>query len=156
MTVSRAFANVLTDDIATSRDFYVELLGLAVAFDSDWFVNLTSGALDIESGHGEPAAELGIWRRDHELVPEGFRQRPGGVMLTFVVDDVDAVHAAARQRGVTIVTEPRNQFYGQRRLLLADPNGTLIDVSSPITMSEEFTAGFVQDGGTVRQEPDTS
>jgi catechol 2,3-dioxygenase-like lactoylglutathione lyase family enzyme len=71
MVISRAFANILTDDVAGTRDFYVDLLGSNVAFDSDWFVNLTTGSLDPEQGHGSPAAELGIWHRDHELIPAG-------------------------------------------------------------------------------------
>jgi catechol 2,3-dioxygenase-like lactoylglutathione lyase family enzyme len=151
MVISRAFANVLTDDVAGTRDFYVELLGLRVAFDSDWFVNLTTGGLDPEEGHGTPAGELGIWRRDHELIPEGYRSTPAGTVLSFVVDDVDAVHADAAQRGLTIVAAPRNLFYGQRQLLLSDPNGALVDISTPSQPSEEFTASLVRDGDTIRQ-----
>lgn len=152
MIVSRSFANVLTDDVAATRDFYVGLLGLAVAFDSDWFVNLTSGALNLEDGHGTPAGELGIWRRDHELIPERFRQAPAGTVLSFVVDDVDAVYAEAQRRQLPIVAKPRNLFYGQRQLLLTDPNGALVDVSTPVGMSDEFAATLVQDGETIRQQ----
>ena len=35
--------------------------------------------------------ELGFIRRDHELVPEPFRQLPQGMYLTIVVDEVDTV-----------------------------------------------------------------
>lgn len=143
MNVSRAFPNILADDVQATRDFYVRLLGFKVAFDSDWFVSLAST--------GSPAYELGIWRRDHELVPESFRRPPAGTILTFVVDDVDAVYAAAVERGLAVVAEPRDLFYGQRQLLLTDPSGTLIDISTPGTMSEEFAAQLVQDGDTVRQ-----
>lgn len=149
MTVTRAFANVLTDDIGATRDFYVDLLGLTVAFDSDWFVNLTSGRVDPETG--APTCELGIWRRSHELIPAEFRQLPNGVIVSFIVDDVDAVHAEAEQRQLSIVAAPRNLFYGQRQMLLTDPNGTLVDVSTPTAPSEKFTASLVQDGDTIRQ-----
>lgn len=147
MTVSRSFANVLTDDVPGTRDFYVRLLGLTVAFDSDWFVNLTA-----PSQEGPPACELGIWRRDHELIPEQFRQAPAGTVLSFVVDDVDAVYDDARQRELPIVAEPRNLFYGQRQLLLTDPNGALVDISTPVGVSDEFAATLVQDGDTIRQQ----
>lgn len=150
MTVTRAFANVLTEDVAATRDFYATLLGLAIAFDSDWFVSLTSGRSDTEDG--TPTCEMGIWRRDHELIPAGFRRPPGGMVLSFVVDDVDAVYAQAQRSGLPIVAAPRNVFYGQRQLLLTDPNGALVDVSTPIAMSEEFTASLVQDGDTIRQQ----
>lgn len=153
MALSRAFANVLTDDVAATRDFYVDLLGFRVAFDSDWFVNLTTAGLDVESGHGSPTGELGIWRRDHELIPTEFQRSPAGVVLSFVVDDVDAVHADAVERGLPVVAPPRDLFYGQRQLLLRDPNGALVDVSTPTELSEEFTTTLVQDGDTIRQRP---
>lgn len=150
MAVSRAFVNVLTDDLAATRDFYVDLLGLKVAFDSDWFVNLTS-EVDTGAGAAGPAGEMGIWRRDHELIPEQFRQVPAGVVVSFVVDDVDAVHDHARSRGMPIVAPPRNLFYGQRQLLVTDPNGALVDVSTPTEPSAEFTASLLQEDNTIRQ-----
>lgn len=150
MVVSRAFANVLTDDVAGTRDFYVGLFGLTVAFDSDWFVNLTSNSPNAEGS--TPTSELGIWRRDHELIPAGFRNTPSGTVLSFVVDDVDAVHAEAQHQGLSIVAEPRDLFYGQRQLLLTDPNGALVDVSTPTEPTAEFTASLIQDGDTIRQK----
>ena len=147
MSISRAFPNILTDDLAATRDFYVDLLGFTVAFDSDWFVNLT-----MADSH---AGEIGIWRRGHSLIPSEWQQAPAGMVLTFVVDDVDAVHADAVQRGLSIVRAPRNLFYGRRQMLLADPNGALVDISTPVGMSEEFAATLVQDGGTFRQQHST-
>jgi catechol 2,3-dioxygenase-like lactoylglutathione lyase family enzyme len=38
--ISRTFANILSDRLDETRDFYCELLGFALRFDSDWFVNL--------------------------------------------------------------------------------------------------------------------
>src|SRR5699024_10828190 len=85
MVVSRAFANVLTDDPAATRDFYVSLLGLRVAFDSDWFVNLTANNPNTEGT--VPTSELGIWRRDHELIPAEIRDLPTGTVSSFIVED---------------------------------------------------------------------
>ena len=51
--------------------------------------------------------------------------------LTFVVDNVDDIHARAVVRGLPIVQPPRDEFYGQRRFLTRDPDGTLVDISSP-------------------------
>lgn len=72
-------------------------------------------------------------------------------MLSFVVDDVDAVYADAQHRQLPIVAEPRNLFYGQRQLLLTDPNGALVDISTPIGINDEFAATLVQEGDTIRQ-----
>ena len=144
--ISRTFPNILTDDVAGTRDFYVDLLGLHVGFDSDWFVNLNDA-------HA-PTCEIGIWRRDHELIPAEFRHAPAGTVISFVVDDVDAVHEDAVARGLSIVAPPRNLFYGQRQMLLTDPNGMLVDISTPNEMAPEFAARLVEDNGTYRERRD--
>jgi len=121
--MARTFPNICSDRLAASRDFYTALFRWSVAFDSDWYVQLADG----EGGD----AVLGIMRRDHELVPPSFRELPRGAFLTVVVDDADVAHRRALEQGAAIVEPPRDLFYGQRRLLLTDPNGFLLDVSAP-------------------------
>jgi uncharacterized glyoxalase superfamily protein PhnB len=79
------------------------------------------------------------------------RAAPPGVVLTVVVDDVDAVHASAVRRGVPVVAPPRDLFYGQRSCLLVDPKGLLVDVSTPGQMSPEFAASLEERDRVVRQ-----
>lgn len=121
MAFSRLLTNLCADDLIASRDFYVELLGCTVKYDSDWYVQLGSGQL-----------ELGIIRRDHELVPSAFQTQPTGMYITFVVPDVDATYEKARAMQLEILQTPRDEFYGQRRFLTRDPSGCLIDICSPI------------------------
>lgn len=132
--IKRAFPVILSDNVPATRDFYMKLLGWRMDFDSDWFVHLRS--------HESSDVELGIMQVDHELVPAAFRKAPTGVTVTIVVDDVDAVFGRARSEGVAIVEEPRDLFYGQRRMLVTDPSGTLVDVSSECPPSEEFLASM--------------
>lgn len=124
MSIARLITNICSQDLAASRDFYTQLLGMAIAFDSDWYVQVVSG--------GECPLELGIIQQDHELIPSDFQAAPQGCYLTFVVEDVDVIYRRAQHLGAKIVQPPRDEFYGQRRLLLTDPNGLLIDVSSLI------------------------
>ncbi|MCP9933597.1 VOC family protein [Cyanobium sp. Candia 9D4] len=123
MAFTRLLTNLCSDRLAESRDFYVSLLGFKVNYDSDWYVQLRSPS--------HPELELGIIARSHDLVPATFQQTPTGMYLTFVVPDVDALHARAMALGLAILQEPRNEFYGQRRFLTVDPNGCLIDICSP-------------------------
>jgi len=51
--------------------------------------------------------------------------------VTFIVDDVDITYRKALDMGLPIIQAPRNEFYGQRRFLLKDPNGCLVDICSP-------------------------
>lgn len=123
MTFRRILTNICSDRLAESRDFYTDLLGFKVNYDSDWYVQLSSP--------DNPEFEFGIIRRDHELVPAQYRTSPSGMYVTFVVPDVDESFEKARQMGLPILQEPRNEFYGQRRFLTIDPNGCLIDICSP-------------------------
>ena len=146
MSVQCCFIDILAPDVAATRDFYVELFGFRATFDSDWFVNLAAP--------GQPTLEVGILREDHEIVPE----RPRGpAMLTLVVPDADAIHAAAKARGVEIMEPPRDLFYGQRRLLLRDPAGTLVDVSSECAPDPAWMARVKQaEDGSYVEAPPTS
>ena len=49
-----------------------------------------------------------------------------------MVNDADEIFEIAKAEKFEVVTEPTDTFYGQRRLLLKDPDGALLDVSSPI------------------------
>lgn len=120
----RLLINLCSDRLPASRDFYVALLNLTVNYDSDWYVQLSSSET--------PSLELGIIRRDHELVPPAYQTAPTGMYLTFVVDDVDATYERACALGLDILQPPKNEFYGQRRFLTVDPNGCLLDISSPV------------------------
>ena len=115
--------NICSERFAESKDFYTKLFDFSVDYDSDWFVHLISEDRNLELGLIDPVSEL---------VPEAFRGHPQGFYLTLVVDDVEEVFALAKEEGFEIVAEPEDTFYGQRRLLLKDPNGVLIDVSAPV------------------------
>lgn len=119
----RILTNICSDDLIRSKDFYVELLGFNVKYDSDWYVQLCSPK--------DSEIEYGIIQRNHELVPKEYQNTPNGMYVTFVVEDVDATYAKAIDMNIPIIQEPRNEFYGQRRFLIKDPDGCLIDICSP-------------------------
>jgi len=121
--INRLMTNICSQDLPASRDFYTALFHFRIDYDSDWFVHLISEDRELE---------LGIISQTSDLVPSDYQQAPQGFYLTFVVDEADAVFELAQEKGFTILQEPADTFYGQRRLLLQDPNGTLVDVSSPI------------------------
>ncbi len=128
----RAFFSVLSTDLARSRDWYTSLFGYRVEFDSDWFVHLQDP--------DTPTLELGLIARDHEIVDERMRPHPTGGVVTLVVDDVDGLHAEAVSRGIEVVQPPTDLFYGQRRLLIVDPDGQVLDVSSECEPDPEWVA----------------
>lgn len=125
MNINRLIPNICSDRLAESKWFYTELLGFALAYDSDWYIQVVSPA--------QPKLELGFIRRDHELVPEAYRQLPQGMYLTIVLDAVDAIYEKLQTAGCEVMQPPKDEFYGQRRMLVTDPNGLLLDISTPIS-----------------------
>jgi catechol 2,3-dioxygenase-like lactoylglutathione lyase family enzyme len=119
----KILTNICSDDLQKSKDFYVELLNFKVKYDSDWYVQLCSPK--------DSDIEYGIIQRDHALVPKEYQNTPNGMYVTFVVEDVDAIYNKALEMNIPIIQQPRNEFYGQRRFLVRDPNGCLIDICSP-------------------------
>lgn len=122
-TIDRMMTNICSDNLVESRDFYKKLFDFDVNYDSDWFVLLVSK---------DKRQELAIIDRTNDVVPQAARNLPQGFYLTFVIDNVDDVFQVAQTENFDIISEPTDTFYGQRRLLLKDPNGTLVDISSPI------------------------
>jgi len=121
--INRLLINICSENLELSKEFYTTLFDFKVDFDSDWFVHLISK---------DNLLELGIISKTHDIVPEEFQNSPQGFYVTFVVDDADAVFEKAKSAKFNVFQEPSDTFYGQRRLLLRDPDGALVDVSSPI------------------------
>ncbi len=119
--MNRLLVNICSDKLLESKDFYITLFDLRVEYDSEWFVHLVSS---------DKKLELGIIDRTNQIIPKAYQRSPQGFYITFVVDSADEIHEIAKNANFEIVEEPNDTFYGQRRLLLKDPNGTLVDVSS--------------------------
>lgn len=121
--MQRTFTSILCENQARTASFYEQLLGMERHADFGWFIILTHQNM--------PGLEFGLVDRAHETVPSELASAPAGVIITFVVDDVAQSFGLARTMGAEIVQEPTDLFYGQRRMLLRDPEGTIIDISSP-------------------------
>ena len=121
--MQRSFTNVLSGDVQKTSAFYENLLGMTRHFDSDWFVILTHEGIE--------GLEFGILQRDHAIVPPDIRAAPAGIIITFVVTDCDEVYRRAVAAKASVVEPPTDMAYGQRWMLLRDPDGTVLDVSAP-------------------------
>ncbi|MEM9582198.1 MAG: VOC family protein [Pseudomonadota bacterium] len=121
--MNRAFVNILSADVEATARFYQDLLGMKRIGDFGWFIILSHVEM--------PAYEIGILDRDHETIPIDMPSTPGGYIMTFVVDDVEKAHVQAIAMRAEIIEEPTELAYGQRRLLLRDPAGSIVDVSAP-------------------------
>ena len=114
MTVQRIVPDIKSKDLDASRQFYVDVLGLAVAMDMGFIVTLVSPS--------NPTAQVSLMRDDDSLaiLPQ----------LSIEVADVDDVHSRAVSRGLNILYPLTNEPWGVRRFFVTDPNGIVVNVMS--------------------------
>lgn len=122
MQVKRLLTNLCTKDLEQSKQFYTRLFAFNVDYDSDWFVHLITEGKELE---------IGLIAEGHDIVPAQANGKASGMYLTFVVDNVDDLFQKAQQLAIQILQPPEMTFYGQKRMLLVAPEGTICDVSSP-------------------------
>lgn len=121
--LNRVLFNVLCNDLSQSTTFYRELFDLDTIYESDWYVVL--------SPKGQPAIEIGLIDQVSQFTPRHAWGMHEGTYLTFVVEDVYASMERAKALGAEVVAEPVALDYGQTRGLIQDPNGMVIDISTP-------------------------
>lgn len=126
-TTDRIIFNILARDVEETARFYEEMCGLVRAYTSDWYITLTPGS----TTPGDLSYELGVIDQVHQSVPRPARGHFAGGYLTIVVDDVYAAHERAKAMEVDIVSPPMPMEYGQTQMVIRDPNGIVVDISSP-------------------------
>lgn len=105
---------IYTRDLTKTIPFYEDVLGLQLALDQ--------GSCRIYHTVGRKAY-IGICER--ESAPE----KPQGIILTIVTQDVDGWYAQITGKGVACDGEPRmNESYGIYHFFCHDPNGYLIEI----------------------------
>ena len=138
MRIKKLQVVICSDQMPQTRDFYKELLGFTIDFDSDWCVQLISA--------GTAGATIILHRRDYELLPEWYRERPPGChFLSFEVDDVDAVWEKAQAMQAEILNKPGSDEHDRRSLVVLDPNGILVEVVSPSDPGEAERSEYMLD-----------
>lgn len=125
---------IMTADVARTAAFYIQHFGFEALFSADWYVHLQSK----ESEH----VTLAILDGSHETIPETGRGTVSGLLLNFEVEDVDAVYERLKAAGLPIRLDIRDEDFGQRHFITADPNGVLIDIIKPIPPSAEYAAMY--------------
>lgn len=102
-----------TDDLERHAAFYRDLLGLEQVLDQG----------DCRIFRAGPASFVGVCDKPNR--PRGAQ----GVMLTFLCEDADAVHAALSARGVAFDGPPADLDEGRiRAAFFRDPEGYVLEV----------------------------
>ena len=112
MPVRRIVPNVFDADPAATKAFYTTVFDLDEAMDLGWITTLAATE--------NPTAQLSVFAPDGEAGRDPF--------ISIEVDDVDAVHTRAVERGHEIVYALRDEDWGVRRFMLRDPAGRVVNV----------------------------
>lgn len=136
MKTTSYYPVLMAEDVTSTAAFYKTHFCFEALFENDWYVHLRSTE--------DKDVNLGIVLWNHPTVPEVSRAKAQGLLINFEVRDPDAVHERLRAAGLPILLSLRDEDFGQRHFITADPNGVLIDVIKPIQPSEAFLALYVE------------
>lgn len=134
MKIASFYPVLMTADVAATAAFYQAHFGFVALFAADWYVHLQSAE--------DPSVNLAVLDGAHATIPESGRGRVGGLLLNFEVEDVDAVHERLVAAGLPVLLSLRDEDFGQRHFITADPNGVLLDIITPIAPSAAFAAQY--------------
>jgi uncharacterized glyoxalase superfamily protein PhnB len=118
--ISSAAVSLTVEDVPASSKFLASHFGFVEQLAADGFASL---------GRDDLAMNVVFLRRGIEVLPPELRdQRAAGVIVAFVVDDLAAEQARLRAEGVEITMPIREEPWGERLLLVTDPNGVTIEL----------------------------
>lgn len=113
MAIKRIIAYASGSDLAASRDFYTEVLGMQIA--------IKDPVLDLQSSDNATG----------EVIVGAQEMRDPQPSLGVDLGDpaaVDAAHAEAVRRGLRVVYPLTDEPWGVHRFLVEDPSGTIVNV----------------------------
>ena len=143
MTTSRLVSvRAITDDVARLAAFYEVAVGTAAVWSTPDFAELRTPVGTLA---------LGSTRTVGLFAPGSARPAANAsAIVEFLVDDVDAEYARLRDTlhavGGEFVNEPTTMPWGNRSLLLRDPDGGLVNLFTPVTADARARAGSPSDG----------
>ena len=113
-----ASVRIITDDVDRLVAFYESLTGLVAERPAPVFAIFAAPTGTLAIGHTS-TAPFG----DHTPRPG-----TGAAIIEFLVDDVEAAFARARELDAEPVLEPTTMPWGNRSAIVRDPDGTLVNL----------------------------
>jgi len=121
LQITGAAISLNVDDVAASAAFLKQHFGLQEEMAADGFVSLTRDDLGVNV----------IFLRTGlaSLKPDRLRdQHAAGLILVFVVSDIDGEYARVQREGVEITTPIETEPWGERYFQVTDPNGVVVQL----------------------------
>lgn len=121
MRITASALSVNVADPAASARFLIEHFGFTEKMSADGFVNLTH----VDAGFDVVYLRTGL----DSFKPKRLGGSAGeGLLIAFVVEDIDAEYQRVRDAGVPIETPIETEPWGERYFQALDPNGLVIQL----------------------------
>lgn len=118
------------EDPQSAAAWFRTHFGFADTFAVSWFVQMQRA--------DAPHAQLAVIARRHESVPKAWQKAPGGVVISFEVEDVDAEWARIRAAGLSVIVPIKTEEFPHRHFMVEGPEGALIDVIKVLQPTPEW------------------
>ena len=121
---------IYTEDVTKSIEFFEKAFGLQRRFihESGDYGELETGSTALSFA----SHELGI-----NNIPDGYikanEAKPLGIEIALVTDDVAKAYMKAVNSGAKPVKEPLDKPWGQTVAYVRCPDGTLVEICSPVS-----------------------
>jgi uncharacterized glyoxalase superfamily protein PhnB len=121
MNITGSFPIVITKKLKESQDFYTENFGFTTVFEADWYLHMRHGASNVEIGFMAP---------DLENQPPGLRDayKAKGIIFSLETDNAKQCYETLKKKGLPFVLPLKDEEWGQRHCIVADPTGLYIDI----------------------------
>ena len=130
MNITASAVSLTVDDVDASASFLADHFGFATEMADDGFVSLTRA----DAGFNVVFLRTGL----PTLKPAArASDRAGGILLVFVVDDVDAEYRRVRAEGVEVTTAIETEPWGERYFQVTDPNGVIVQLVQWVDVPEQ-------------------
>jgi predicted enzyme related to lactoylglutathione lyase len=115
---------IITADIKRLVTFYEQITGLTPTWYTEDFAEVSTPVGTLAIGSTTTMEQFGA-----AAPPSG----GGSSIIEFLVDDVDATYQSMRDVVTDVVQAPATMPWGNRSLLLRDPDGNLVNLFTPVT-----------------------
>ncbi len=123
-TFGRVAPTFFVTDLDRGVKFWTQALGFELAF--------TNGA----------PVSFAIVRRDAAEIHLGIRpDQAGRCHCHIMVEGIDELAEQLDARGVTVRQAPRDQPWGLRDMVIADPDGNTIEIAQPLKPASQGSGG---------------
>ncbi|SDT72670.1 VOC family protein [Actinoplanes derwentensis] len=128
MQITSSAISLTVDDVPASSKFLADHFGYAERMSADGFTSL---------GREDGGVDVVFLRRGIEVLPPELRAvHTAGTIVAFVVTDLDAEQARLRAEGVEPTLPIREEPWGERLLLVTDPNGVVYELVEWVTTTD--------------------